>query len=134
MSESNSQHGLAAMLAEGAAAVKQRPKASPTYRPLYSRVILRVLDEGKSKGGLYIPDRAQKSTPFVRGEVLAAGHGHVDANGNLRPLTVKKGDTVLFVRKVATMIPWGDEPNDCALVEESQVLCIEEPAPLVELA
>ena len=133
MSESNTQHGLAAMLAAGAAAVKQKPKGA-TYRPLYSRVILRVLEEGKSKAGLYIPERAQKSTPFVRGEVLAAGHGHVDANGNLRPLTVKAGDVVLFVRKVATMIPWGDEPNDCALVEESQVLCIEEPAPLVELA
>jgi len=64
-------------------------------RPLYDRVIIRrVAEEEKTKGGIIIPDTAKEKPS--EGEVVAVGNGKVDDKGALRPLTVKKGDRILF--------------------------------------
>ena len=64
-------------------------------RPLQDRVLVRrVAEEEKTKGGIIIPDTAKEKP--AEGEVIAVGNGKVDDKGKLRPLTVKKGDRVLF--------------------------------------
>ena len=64
-------------------------------RPLYDRVIIRrVAEEEKTKGGIIIPDSAKEKPSEA--EVVAVGNGKVDEKGALRPLTVKKGDRILF--------------------------------------
>ena len=64
-------------------------------RPLQDRVIVRrVAEEEKTKGGIIIPDTAKEKP--AEGEVIAVGNGKYDEKGTLRPLTVKKGDRVLF--------------------------------------
>jgi chaperonin GroES len=64
-------------------------------RPLQDRVIVRrVAEEEKTKGGIIIPDSAKEKP--AEAEVIAIGNGKVDDTGKLRPLTVKKGDRVLF--------------------------------------
>jgi chaperonin GroES len=64
-------------------------------RPLYDRVLIRrVAEEEKTKGGIIIPDSAKEKP--AEGEVIAAGNGKIDEKGTLRPLTVKKGDRILF--------------------------------------
>jgi chaperonin GroES len=64
-------------------------------RPLQDRVLIRrVAEEEKTKGGIIIPDTAKEKP--AEGEVIAVGNGKVDDKGKLRPLTVKKGDRVLF--------------------------------------
>jgi chaperonin GroES len=64
-------------------------------RPLQDRVIVRrVAEEEKTKGGIIIPDSAKEKP--AEGEVIAVGNGKYDDKGTLRPLTVKKGDRVLF--------------------------------------
>ncbi len=64
-------------------------------RPLQDRVLVRrIAEEEKTKGGIIIPDTAKEKP--AEAEVIAVGNGKVDDKGTLRPLTVKKGDRVLF--------------------------------------
>ena len=65
------------------------------FRPLGDRVLVkRVEEEEKTRGGIIIPDTAKEKP--AEGEVIAVGNGRYDEKGTLRPLTVKKGDRVLF--------------------------------------
>jgi chaperonin GroES len=64
-------------------------------RPLYDRVVVRRIQEDtKSPGGIVIPDTAAEKPS--QGEVVAAGPGKLLDSGELRALTVKKGDRILF--------------------------------------
>lgn len=64
-------------------------------RPLHDRVIIKREEvESKSAGGIVLTgSAAEKST---RGEVIAVGKGRVLDNGDLQPLDVKVGDSVIF--------------------------------------
>lgn len=66
-----------------------------SIRPLHDRVILkRIEQETTSAGGIVLTgSAAEKST---RGEVIAVGNGRILENGEVRPLDVKVGDTVIF--------------------------------------
>ncbi|MAR77457.1 MAG: co-chaperone GroES [Gammaproteobacteria bacterium] len=64
-------------------------------RPLHDRVIIRRMEEEKtSPGGIVIPDSATEKP--VKGEVVAVGKGKLLENGDVRPLDVKVGDSILF--------------------------------------
>lgn len=64
-------------------------------RPLHDRVVVRrVEEEQKTSGGIVLPGNAQEKP--TRGEVLAVGNGRILENGEVRPLDVKVGDTVIF--------------------------------------
>ena len=72
-------------------------------RPLHDRVIVRRLDEEeKSAGGIIIPDSAKEKP--VQGKVIATGRGKSLENGEVRPLDVKEGDTVIFSTYAGTEI------------------------------
>ncbi|MFQ5470348.1 MAG: co-chaperone GroES [Gammaproteobacteria bacterium] len=72
-------------------------------RPLHDRVIIRRVEEEKtSAGGIVIPDSATEKP--VKGEVLAVGNGKLLDNGEVRPLDVKAGDTVLFGKYSGTEV------------------------------
>ena len=72
-------------------------------RPLHDRVIVRRLDEEeKSTGGIIIPDSAKEKP--VQGKVIATGNGKSLENGEVRPLDVKDGDTVIFSTYAGTEI------------------------------
>ena len=61
------------------------------FRPLHDRVVVkRVEEEGKTKGGIIIPDTAKEKP--MEGEIVAVGPGARDEKGTLVPLDVKKGD------------------------------------------
>ncbi|MEY9783040.1 co-chaperone GroES, partial [Sinorhizobium fredii] len=62
-----------------------------TFRPLHDRILVRRIEaEEKTAGGIIIPDTAKEKPQ--EGEVVAAGPGGRDDNGQLRPLDVKVGD------------------------------------------
>ncbi len=70
-------------------------------RPLNDRVIVKRLeDERTTAGGIVIPDSAAEKP--ARGEVLAVGTGKILDNGQVRPLSVKVGETVLFGKYAGT--------------------------------
>ena len=64
-------------------------------RPLHDRILVRrIAEEEKTKGGIIIPDSAKEKP--AEAEVIAVGNGKANDKGEVRPLTVKKGDRVLF--------------------------------------
>jgi chaperonin GroES len=64
-------------------------------RPLQDRVIVRRMEEErKTASGIVIPDAATEKPD--QGEIIAVGNGKTDDNGKLIPMSVKKGDKVLF--------------------------------------
>jgi chaperonin GroES len=92
-----------------------------SFRPLYDRVLVkRVESETRSTGGLFIPDTA-KDKPQTA-EVVAVGTGRLTDDHQLLPLTVKKGDKVLFGKYA------GDEVKldgvEHIILRESDILAI----------
>ncbi len=66
-------------------------------RPLHDRVVVRRKEEEeKTSGGIVLPGSAKEKPN--QGEVVAVGEGKLLENGDVRPLGVKVGDTVVFGR------------------------------------
>lgn len=64
-------------------------------RPLYDRVVVKRIEQQRTTAsGIVIPDTAGEKPE--QGEVVAVGPGKLLDNGNLRPVSVKVGDRVLF--------------------------------------
>ena len=78
-------------------------------RPLHDRVVIKRLDEERTTaGGIVIPDSATEKP--MRGEVVAIGPGKMLDSGNVIPMGVKQGDTVLFGKYSGTEVKIsGDE-------------------------
>jgi chaperonin GroES len=72
--------------------------------PLEDRIVVRPNDaEAKTASGLVIPDTAKEKPQ--QGEVLAAGPGRRSENtGEIIPLGVKAGDTVVYSKYGGTEI------------------------------
>jgi chaperonin GroES len=67
-----------------------------TIQPIGDRVFLEAAEENRvTKSGIVLPDTAEKERP-VRGRVVAAGPGKRNEKGDVNPMSVKIGDTVLF--------------------------------------
>jgi chaperonin GroES len=72
-------------------------------RPLHDRVVVRRKEEETTTpGGIVLPGTAAEKP--VQGEVIAVGHGKILENGEVRPLDVKVGDTVLFGKYSGTEV------------------------------
>ena len=64
-------------------------------RPLADRVVVkRKEEETVSAGGIVLPGTAKEKP--TQGEVLAVGTGKPLDSGEIRPMSVKAGDRVLF--------------------------------------
>jgi len=64
-------------------------------RPLYDRIVVRRKEEEtKTAGGIVLPGSAKEKPN--QGEVIAVGQGKLLDNGELRPVSVKVGDQVVF--------------------------------------
>lgn len=89
--------------------------------PLEDRLLVAMeAASDTSPGGLYIPESA--SDRPHRGRVLAAGRGRRNKKGQLRPLDVSAGDTVLFDEHAGTKITV--EGNEFLILREEDVLGI----------
>ncbi|EEB76782.1 chaperonin GroS [marine gamma proteobacterium HTCC2148] len=66
-----------------------------SIRPLYDRVVVRRnAEEETTAGGILLPGSAKEKPN--QGEIIAVGEGKVLDSGDIRPLAVKVGDTVVF--------------------------------------
>ena len=95
------------------------------FRPLHDRVVIRRIEgEGKTKGGIIIPDTAKEKPQ--EGEVIAAGPGARDESGKLVPLDLKAGGRVLFGKWSGTEVKIDGE--DLLIMKESDVMGVIEGA------
>ena len=93
-------------------------------RPLHDRVIVRRVEEKKTTAsGLIIPDSSAEKPS--RGEVVAVGKGKMSTHGDLIPLDVKVGDTVMFGQYSGSEITVGEETL-LVMSEDEIVAIIEE--------
>lgn len=92
-----------------------------SFKPLHDRVAIKpITEEDKTAGGIIIPDTAKEKP--LRGEVVAVGEGARDPNGNIMPMSIKKGDVVLYGK-------WGGsevkiDGQELMIMKESDVLGI----------
>ena len=94
-------------------------------KPLGDRVLLETLSEEertkKTKSGIIIPDTAEKEKP-QEGKVVAVGEGRVLENGKMLPLSVKRGDRVLFSKYGPSEIKV--EGKEYLIAKEEDILAI----------
>src|SRR6201982_3754326 len=89
------------------------------FRPLHDRVMIRRVDpEGRTAGGIFIPDTAQEKP--MEGEIVAVGPGARDEAGKLHPLDVKSGDRVLFGKWSGTEVKLDGE--DLIIMKEADIM------------
>jgi chaperonin GroES len=96
------------------------------FRPLHDRVVVRrITAEEKTAGGIIIPDTAQEKP--MEGEIIAAGAGARNEQGQLVPLDVKAGDRVLFGKWSGTEVKLDGE--ELLIMKESDIMGIIEGTP-----
>ena len=101
------------------------------FRPLHDRVVVkRVEEEGKTKGGIIIPDTAKEKP--MEGEIIAVGPGGRDENGKLVPPDVKAGDRILFGKWSGTEIKL--DGVEYLIMKESDIMGIVEGSPALKKA
>src|SRR5262249_49603098 len=83
--------------------------ASATIRPLHDKLLVRGDEaETRTESGIYLPEKS-KDKPKT-GIVEAVGTGTINTEtGELIPLTVKKGDRIIFSSYSGTEVKLGDK-------------------------
>ena len=86
--------------------------------PLGDRVVVEPekKEAGKTKSGIYLPETMDKERP-EQGTVIAVGPGKLTDAGKRIPMSVKKGDKVLFTK-------YG--PNEIKVAEKEYLIAREE--------
>jgi len=97
--------------------------AKTKFRPLHDRVVVRrITAEEKTKGGIIIPDTAQEKP--MEGEIVAAGPGARNEQGEIVALEVKSGDRILFGKWSGTEVKLDGE--ELLIMKESDIMGIVE--------
>jgi chaperonin GroES len=91
------------------------------FRPLHDRVVVRrITAEEKTAGGIIIPDTAKEKP--MEGEVIAAGPGARNEQGQIVALDVKAGDRILFGKWSGTEVKIDGE--ELLIMKESDIMGI----------
>ena len=92
-----------------------------TIRPLHDRILARrVVEQDKTRGGLFIPDNAKEKP--MEAVVIAIGSGKVLDNGTIQALTVKAGDKILIGKYTGSEVKL--DGQDHIIVSEDDVLAV----------
>ena len=101
--------------------MKKTTTKAPIIMPLSDRVLITEINEKEEKTalGIFLPESHNQDKGLKKGKVIAVGEGKF-VDGNRVPMTVKKGDIVLFV--------WGDQVEisntEYYIVHESEISAI----------
>eukprot|EP00123_Amoebidium_parasiticum_P000289 comp10693_c0_seq1/m.5364 comp10693_c0_seq1/g.5364 ORF comp10693_c0_seq1/g.5364 comp10693_c0_seq1/m.5364 type:complete len:101 (-) comp10693_c0_seq1:312-614(-) len=91
------------------------------FRPLFDRVLIqRVAAETRTKGGVILPEKAQSRAN--EGTVVAVGPGGRTQAGEVIPISVQVGDTVLLPEYGGSAIKLDDK--EYQLFRDSDLLGI----------
>ena len=90
-------------------------------KPLADRVVLEPMaGEQKTKSGIVLPDTIDKEKP-EQAKVVAVGPGRFE-DGKLVPMSVKKGDVVLFTKYGPSEVKV--DGKEYLIAEEKDILAI----------
>jgi len=90
-------------------------------RPLADKVLIRRTEaEGKTAGGIVLPDTAKEKPK--RGKIVAVGQGKLLEDGKRAQMQVKKGDVVLFSSYAGTDITVGTK--EMIIMSEDDIMAI----------
>ena len=93
-------------------------------KPLSNHVFLEAIEEDQmTKSGIVLPETVSKEKP-MKGKIVATGPGKKSKTGEIIPMSVKVGDTVLFKKYGPDEIEMegkkylvGDEDDILAILE-----------------
>ncbi|MEM7755988.1 MAG: co-chaperone GroES [Planctomycetota bacterium] len=103
-------------------ATKTKSKTKLNVRPLHDKIIVRrdAADE-KTESGIYLPE-SSKDRPKT-GVIEAVGDGKLNTEtGDRIPLTVTKGDRVVFSSYAGTEIKLNDD--ELLIMSEDEILAV----------
>lgn len=108
-------------MAKKKAAKKQQ--RSLDIQPMGDRVLVKPIEAGDevSPAGIIIPDTAKQEKP-ERGKVVAVGEGKRTDRGEVLPMRVRTGDTVLFSKYGYDEVTIDDE--EYVIVGENNILAV----------
>lgn len=90
-------------------------------RPLGEKILVKRLEaEGKTAGGIVLPDSAKEKPK--EGKVIALGDGKLLDSGERAKFQVKKGDRVVFSSYAGTEVNIDDE--EFLLMSEDDILAV----------
>ena len=100
-------------------------------RPLRDRILVERIEEAEQRvGGIIIPDTAKEKPQS--GRVIAVGKGRINDKGQVFPLDVKEGETVLFGKYAGSEIKI--DGREYLILRKDDVLGVLEGKPERELA
>ena len=90
-------------------------------QPLGDRVVVRpAAREETTRSGIVLPDTSKEKPQ--RGEIVAAGKGRLNEDGDRVEMDVKVGDTVLFAKYAGTEFKHEDE--ELLILSEKDILAV----------
>jgi len=92
-----------------------------TIKPLEDRVVVKPAEAAEQKkGGIIIPDTAKERPD--EGKVISVGPGKTMENGQVKPMSLKKGDKILFAKYSGNEILINAEKH--LIMKEEDVLAV----------
>ncbi len=89
--------------------------------PLLDRVLVKQDDEPqKTEGGIYLPDTAKEAPQW--GTVVRVGPGKVLDSGEVRKMTVKEGDKIIFGKYSGTKVKMGQD--ELLFMREEDIMAV----------
>lgn len=95
--------------------------ALKTIRPLGNRVLVKRQEAQDSVGGIFLPDSAKEDPK--QGTIVAVGQGSHDEKGNLKPVSLRVGEEVLFQNYSGVKVE-SESGEELLLLSEDDVLGI----------
>jgi len=90
-------------------------------KPLSDHVIVKPLEEEKTKSGIILPDTVDKERP-EKGEVVAVGPGKILENGSRAPMSVQVGQKVVFKKYSPDEVKVDDQ--ELLVISESDIIAV----------
>lgn len=99
-----------------------KTRSRTTVRPLHDKILVRRDEaDDRTDSGIFLPE-SSKDKPKT-GIIEAVGNGKINTDtGSRTPLTVKKGDRVIFSSYAGTEVKLGDD--ELLIMSEDDVLAI----------
>ena len=96
---------------------------SKNLKPLFDNILIRPLsEESRTPSGIVLPDSV-KEKPQV-GEVMEVGPGRQTDEGKLIPVSIKKGQKVLYKKWGGNEVKVGTE--EWMIIEEKDIMAVVE--------